>query len=188
MAMTRSKWAGRLDQPVSKFAQTPVIIYADDAVEDAAKLMREKQVGSLLVAEERGDPVGMLTEWDLVTRVLAEGKHAGLTTVREIMSRPLIKIDASARVSDAFRLMASRGVRRLAVYQDGTLAGVLTQNQIVGNRRTRFAQLPIVEPLKGHMCIYCNLTFPSIRQLNAHIDSTHADTLNLRIEQAESED
>ncbi len=184
MATTKlQRWSSRLEEPVSKFTQAAVIIYADDAVEDAAKLMCEKQVGSVVVAERKGNPVGILTEWDLVSRVLAEGKDAGRTIVREVMSAPLIKIDASARVGDALRLMTNRGVRRIAVYEDGVLAGVLAQNHMVGNRRNRSAKLPIVEPLKGHDCIYCSLTFSTMALLTKHIDSIHAETIYLRAEE-----
>jgi len=188
MARTaQDRWSTRFEEPVSKFAQAPIMIYADDAVEDAAKLMCEKQVSSIIVSETKGGPIGILTEWDLVSRVLAAGRDPGSTTVRRVMSSPLIKIDASTRVSEALRIMTKRGIRRIAVYEDGVLAGVLTQSQVVGNRRKTSSALPIAEPLKGHMCIYCSLTFSSIRRLTNHIDTTHAETLNLRKKEIEEE-
>jgi CBS domain-containing protein len=177
------------DKPVSKFLQPPIIVNADDTVEDAARLMREKQVGSLIVAEKVGssvsrkEPVGILTEWDLVSRVTAEGKDAARTRVREVMSSPLIKVDLRVRVGDAIRMMTERGIRRLAVCDGQVLAGILTQSQMVGNRRGSSSPLPLVEPLRGHLCPYCSLTFRTRNKLSNHIQSTHAKTL--RLEKAE---
>jgi signal-transduction protein with cAMP-binding, CBS, and nucleotidyltransferase domain len=179
-----SRWRSRLDQPVSRFAQPPVTIFADDAVRDAAKLMCQKQVGSLIVSERRGEPLGMLTEWDLVSRVIAAGKNVERTTAREVMSTPLIKVDASVKTGDALRIMTNRGIRRIAVYEDGVLEGVVAQNQIVGNRRSS-SSLPMVEPVKGHLCAYCNLTFTTRKQLEKHINSIHSETLALEREARE---
>jgi len=169
--------------PVSRFTQTPVIIYADDAVRDAAKLMRGKQVGSIIVAEKRGgEPVGILTEWDLLTRVVAAGRDIQRTRVREVMSSPLLKIDAHAKVGDAIRLMLNRGIRRLAVMENGVLVGTVTQSQIVGNKRRSSAALPIVEKIRGHTCPYCNSNFGTRTKLSQHIKQTHRETELLEIE------
>jgi signal-transduction protein with cAMP-binding, CBS, and nucleotidyltransferase domain len=168
--------------PVSRFAHSPIIIYADDAVRDAAKLMRDKQVGSLIVSETTGEPIGILTEWDLLSRVLAAGRDADKTRIREVMSSPLMKIDSGSDIQDALRIMINRGIRRLAVMEDGALVGTLTQSQIVGNNRRRSSTLPIVEPLKGHQCLYCNSSFSTLHELNEHIETIHRETQYLEIE------
>jgi len=168
---------------VSRFVQPSVIVYADDAVHDAAKLMRDKQVGSVIVAEAGGDPIGILTEWDLLTRVLAAGRDVPRTRVREVMSSPLVKINSDADIQDALRIMINRGMRRLAVMEDGVFIGTLTQSQIIGNRRRRSSPLPIVEPLKGHQCPYCNSNFRTRKEVLAHIDSIHKETLYLELEE-----
>ena len=93
---------------------------------DAAKLMRDKQVGSVIVAETGGDPIGILTEWDLLTRVLAAGRDVARTRVREVMSSPLVKINSDANIQDALRIIINRGMRRLAVMEDGVFIGTLT--------------------------------------------------------------
>jgi len=159
-----------------------VIVYADDAVRDAAKLMRDKQVGSVLVAEKEGVPVGILTEWDLLTRVLASDRDVDRTRVREVMSKPLLKVDSDTRTQDALRIMINRGLRRLAVTEDGVVIGTITQSQIVGNRRQRSSPLPVVEPIKGHQCPFCNLNFRTRKDLLSHIDSMHKGSKYLEIE------
>lgn len=190
VSRTKSKRLGMdLDQPVSRFTQPPVMVYADDAVRDAAKLMRNKQVGSVIVAEKKKagvkEPMGILTEWDLLDRVIAEGRDVKHTRVREVMSAPLQRIDANDRVGDALRMMINRGIRRLAVMEDGVLVGTVTQTQIIGNRRMRSSRLPIVESIRGHTCPYCNSSFGTQGRLSAHIDSTHGETLRLKIEEEE---
>ena len=185
-AKTR-RLASNVNEPVSRFTQPPLVVEADDSVVDAARLMRDKQAGSIIVAEEKTrKPLGILTEWDLLSRVIAEGKNAAKTRVREVMSAPLVKIDANAKVGDALRMMINRGIRRIAVMESGLLIGTVTQTQIVGNRRRSSATLPLVEPIKGHQCPYCNLTFNTRRKLSEHLDTVHIETLMM--EQAAREE
>jgi signal-transduction protein with cAMP-binding, CBS, and nucleotidyltransferase domain len=173
------------EQPVSRFTQPPIIIDADASIIDAAKLMRDKRVGSIIVAEKTKEPVGILTEWDLLSRVVAEGKNITETRIREVMSSPLVKMSADSKVRDAIRLMTNRGIRRIAVVEDGMLVGTLTQSQIVGNRRRSSARLPIVEPIKGHQCPYCNSIFRLAGALSKHIDATHSETIRMETEARE---
>lgn len=178
MQRARRRLISSTNEPVSRFTQPPLIVEADDSVVDAARLMRDKQVGSIIVAEGKTrEPLGILTEWDLLSRVIAEGKNASKTRVREVMSAPLVKINAEAKVGDALRIMINRGIRRIAVMEGGVLVGTLAQTQIVGNRRRSSAALPIVEPIKGHQCPYCNLIFRTRRKLSEHLDNVHIETL-----------
>ena len=180
--MTASKRSSpsKRGELVSSFAQPPLLINADDAVEDAAKIMRDNQVGSVIVVEKKDRPIGIVTEWDLLSRVLAEGRNIEKTTVREVMSSPLIQVPADARMSDALRLMINRGIRRLALEEDGVLAGVLTLDQMIGRRRRGSKALfRLVEPVTGHRCPYCSSTFRFRKLLSKHISSTHFGTVEL---------
>lgn len=173
-----------LAKPVSKFTQKPIIIYADDAVRDAAKLMREKSTGSILVAEnygKRNEPIGILTEWDLLTKVVAAGKDPSNTTVREVMSHPVRKIEADAEVSDALRIMINDGIRRLAVMQEGVLIGTITQSQMMTTRIRGTGALSIVESIRGHTCPYCASSFATRKKLTEHVNSMHEETVYLEL-------
>lgn len=173
-----------LGKPVSKFTQKPIVIYADDAVRDAAKLMKEKSTGSILVAEsysERNDPIGILTEWDILSKVVAAGKDPSKTRVREVMSYPVRKIEANAQVSDALRIMINDGIRRLAVMQDGMFLGTITQSQMMSSRVRAASGLPLVESVKGHVCPYCASSFGSRKRLSEHINSMHEETVFLEM-------
>lgn len=173
-----------LDQPVSKFSKPPIVVFADDAVTDAAKLMRDNSSGSVLVAEKassKNEPIGILTEWDLLSDVVAAERDARETRVREVMSSPVQKIEANARVGDALRLMINRGIRRLAVIEDGVLLGTVTQSQLAAGNRGRAKSIPLVETIKGHVCPYCSLTFPTQKKLSEHVETMHEETLFLEM-------
>jgi len=171
-----------LNLPVSRFVQESVIVYGDDAVRDAAKLMRDKQVGSVIVAEKSGEVVGIVTEWDLIARVLASDRDIERTRVREVMSAPLLKVNSDLRAQDALKIMINRGLRRLAVMDDGVLVGTITQSHIVGNRRARATPLPIVESIRGHQCPFCNLNFGTRKELLSHVEAMHKGSQYLELE------
>ena len=99
-------------------------------VAEAARLMKTEDVGSLPVLE--GDRlVGMVTDRDIVIRVVAEGNDARSATVGEIASRDLVTIDPQQDLDEALRLMSQHQVRRLPVVEeDGKLVGILAQADV----------------------------------------------------------
>jgi CBS domain-containing protein len=108
----------------------PSAIEADKSVADAAKLMRDEDVGLAPVVE--GDRlVGTLTDRDITVRVVAEGKDPQSTTVREVASTDLVTVDPEQDLDEAVRLMAQHQVRRLPVVEeDGRLVGVVAQADV----------------------------------------------------------
>jgi CBS domain-containing protein len=108
----------------------PRSIESSTMVADAAKLMKAEDVGSLPIVE--GDQlVGMVTDRDIVIRVVAEGKVPQSTTVGEIASRDLVTVDPEQDLDEALRLMAQHQVRRLPVAEeDGRLVGILAQADV----------------------------------------------------------
>ena len=107
----------------------PCAIEADKPVAHAAKMMKEENVGLAPVVE--GDRlVGTLTDRDIVTGVVAEGKDPQTVPVREVASTDVVTIDPQQDLDEALRLMASNQVRRLLVEEDGRLVGVVAQADI----------------------------------------------------------
>jgi len=108
----------------------------NERVSEAARLMREHHVGSLIVVA-KGDargivPVGVLTDRDIVVEVLTAGLDYRTVTVGEIMSRDLISVREEDDILDAFKTMRRRGIRRLPVLtRSGTLAGIVTIDDLL---------------------------------------------------------
>lgn len=108
----------------------PCAIEAEKPVAYAAKMMKDEDVGLAPIVE--GDRlVGTLTDRDIVTRVVAEGKDPQSVAVREVASTRLVTIDPEEKLDEALKLMAQNQVRRLPVVgQDGRLVGVVAQADI----------------------------------------------------------
>ncbi len=96
---------------------------------DVAKIMAEKGVAAVLVTHE-DKVVGIITERDLVRKVLATSANPAEVNAGSCMSAPLISIDPDALLSEAAKAMSSNKIRRLAVITDGKLQGVITSSDI----------------------------------------------------------
>jgi CBS domain-containing protein len=88
------------------------------SVQEAAKKMKDKNVSSLLVVDEKGIPQGLLTERDLVRKICIDDVHTSTVTNKEIMSSPLITIDSQSLPSIAADMMLQNNVRHLLVVDD----------------------------------------------------------------------
>jgi signal-transduction protein with cAMP-binding, CBS, and nucleotidyltransferase domain len=103
---------------------------ADLDILSAAKKMGSANVGSLIIV--CGDkPTGILTERDLVKKVIAEGVDPRILKVGEIMSSPVNSIEPDASLRDAAALMLRTGVKRLPVIFKGKLVGIITDTDLV---------------------------------------------------------
>jgi len=95
----------------------------------AAKILDEKKKGYIIVLE-KGKPIGIVTEWDLVSKVLATEKDPKKLTLKEIASKPLITIDPDEDLLKASELMQKKDVKRLPVVKGGVIYGVITSTNI----------------------------------------------------------
>lgn len=104
-------------------------IRREQTVGEAASIMEHTGVGSLAVLDGM-EPVGIVTDRDLVRRVLARGEPAD-ARVDSVMSSPVIAIGADADLHAAFSLFRLHGVRRLAVIREGKFVGMLTVDDLL---------------------------------------------------------
>ena len=118
-------------RPLSVLMRTAIeTIASEGTVSEAAQTMAEKRIGSLLVLEA-GHMVGIVTETDLVRKVLAVRLPATSTSVGAVMNAPLIQIDINHTVRDASRLMAEKRIRHLVVTEDHKVVGLLSVRDLV---------------------------------------------------------
>ena len=131
--------------------ENPRAVRPDDPVVDAARVLRDENVGSLPVID--GDRlIGMITDRDIALRVVAEGRDPGSVSVNEIASRDLVTAESTADLDDALRLMARHQIRRLPVTEEGRLVGILAQADVaseVGDKETGRLVEAISEPKSG---------------------------------------
>ncbi len=106
-----------------------VRIAADATVKDAANLMNHHDIGCLIVANE-GRVSGIMTERDVLRRVVAASKDPDQTKVSDVMSKPLIVGGPTMYIEDAAKLMFRRNIKKLPIVQDGELVGMLTLSDI----------------------------------------------------------
>jgi CBS domain-containing protein len=109
--------------------EDPRSIGQSASVVEAALLMREEDVGSLPITDDE-KLVGMITDRDITTRVVAEATDPNVTSVGDVYSRDLISVAPDEDLEGALRLMARHQVRRLPVVESGRLVGIVAQADI----------------------------------------------------------
>lgn len=116
--------------PVREAMRTEVLTVTKGVnVARAAKLMASKDVGSIVVVDGE-KPVGILTEKDLLMKVVSEDLKPSKVRVGKIMSAPLITIDPDVDIVEAAKMMASHKIRRIPVVKNGKLVGIVTSSDI----------------------------------------------------------
>jgi signal-transduction protein with cAMP-binding, CBS, and nucleotidyltransferase domain len=166
------------DKKAGDIAERDVLVMDESVcLSDAARAMREKGVSSVLVSRTVAmQPVGIVTERDILYRVVAEHRSPFKTVLKEVMSSPLVIIDESAPVKDAVVLMRKHGIRRMPVTREGKIVGMLTLKSIIGDSHEKSIELIDVElpaAISKVACPYCGSKFESKQDLSKHIDRLH---------------
>ncbi|MCJ2512352.1 MAG: CBS domain-containing protein [Thermoplasmata archaeon] len=122
---------GDLQVPVMEvMSRNLVTVQPKETVDSASKLMKDRGIGSLVVVKS-GKPVGILTEKDIVAKVVAEDTKPSAVKVSQIMSSPVKTIHPHESIEDAAKLMAQNKIRRLVVSENDSLLGIVTENDII---------------------------------------------------------
>ena len=117
---------------VKDVMSSPVVTLDEDATSNrVAHIMDENELGCVIVTNKTGKPVGILTERDLVIRVLAKNLKPDAIKAKEIMTSPLVTIEPDATVSEAARRMSRLNIRRLGVIYKGNLVGLVSSKDIL---------------------------------------------------------
>jgi CBS domain-containing protein len=96
-----------------------------------ARLMDENKVGAVVVTDKEGKSLGIITEKDLVIRVLSKNLTPNTVKAKSIMTTPLVTIEPDATISEAARKMSSIDIRRLGVLYKDNLVGLLSSKDIL---------------------------------------------------------
>jgi signal-transduction protein with cAMP-binding, CBS, and nucleotidyltransferase domain len=115
---------------VRQIMRTIISVDLKVKAKDAARLMAEKNIGSL-IANRDGLPFGIVTERDLMQKIVAQGADPSKVTVGEIMTAPLATIDASASLMDATRKMVEKRVKRLVLTEHDKIIGIVSQTDVL---------------------------------------------------------
>jgi len=162
-----------LEEPVSMYSSTDYVsVSITDSVSSAARAMKEAGTGEALIVRD-GEPVGIITERDVLYKVVAAGKDPTKTRVQEVMSSPVAWIANDAKVGDAIAKMTKLGVRRLAVLKGSKMVGMVTQKMMVTDTTERAIELPELATPKGTACPYCGAMVRDAEELSKHMDQVH---------------
>jgi CBS domain-containing protein len=110
--------------------KSPVNIHAGSSTMEAAMLMKRHKIGSVFVQRDNRI-VGIITEPDIIRKVVGAERVPYYVPVEDIMSSPVIGIDARRPITEAADIMQQYGTRHLAVYSDGSVIGVLSVRDLL---------------------------------------------------------
>ena len=111
---------------------SPVVTIAETATANkVAELMLDNKVGCVIVVDKNVQAIGIVTERDLVVRVLAKNLAPSGVKAKDFMTCPLVTVEPEANVTDAARMMSKKDIRRLGVLYKGKLVGIVSSKDIL---------------------------------------------------------
>jgi CBS domain-containing protein len=99
-------------------------------VSDVARIMVEQNVGSVVVIRDY-EPLGIITERDIIERIVLANKNINEIVAQEIMTAPLLTIDSNRTVEEALAIMHNNHLRRLVVVNSEKLVGIVTERRLL---------------------------------------------------------
>ena len=116
---------------VSDIMSSPVVTVEGEVnVRDGALLMTDKRIGSIVITE-RGQPIGIVTERDMLERVVSICRDPCETRMKDIMSSPLISTSPDTNILDAMRRMRENRISRLLVMEKDRLIGIVSERDVI---------------------------------------------------------
>ncbi len=121
----------------------PITINPEASVRDAARIMRDKEIGSVIIVNGK-KPIGILTERDIVRRITAVGLNPEILTVEKVCSKPVVAVNQILQIDDAVDIMRDNKIRRLIVVDnDDEVVGSITSDDIGYNLRSMSETLAV---------------------------------------------
>ena len=120
-----------LNLPVKVAMRHPAVtVSLSDTVSSLMFRMINENIGAVIVVDA-GQTVGIVTEKDVLERVIVRGKDVYTTRAKDTMSSPLVSINADHSIREALELMSKNKIRRLAVTENGSLVGLVTEKRLL---------------------------------------------------------
>lgn len=107
-------------------------ISRDASVLEAAKAMKASKHGFAVVGSP-ASPEGIITEWDILSKVVAEGRDPAKVMLREIMSSDLVSVRSNEGIAAVAKIMSEKGVRRMLVKEGDQVIGYITEKTVLAN-------------------------------------------------------
>ena len=107
-----------------------VVANKDISVKEAARIMAKLRIGSLVILEDE-KIIGIITESDIIRKIVATGNDSAGTLIEQVMTKDVVTVDAEKDLGDACQLMVDHEIKRLPVLQDGKLVGIITTTDII---------------------------------------------------------
>lgn len=127
-----------------------VTVHTGALVQEVAEQLARHSVGCAVVVTEEARPVGIITDRDLAIRVIAQGREAGHTPARAVMSEPLVAVDTTAPLDEILKRMDEHGVRRVAVLSGEDVAGLVSLDDVLATLGAELHRLGSVAPREIH--------------------------------------
>jgi len=164
---------------------SPVITIGETGnAQKAAQLMDKNDVGGVIVTSKEGKPVGIITERDMITRVLTKNTLPSSVNVKKVMTSPLLTIDPDETLTEAARKMSRLNVRRLGVIYKGNLVGLVSSKDIlavtpelleiiqeeakIDKEPAPGEEVPEPRPLAGY-CDHCGRWSDSLKEIEGQL-------------------
>lgn len=117
---------------VKDVMSSPVITVDEtETIDKVAQFMEMQRLGCIIVTDKDGRPIGIITERDLVTRVLAKNKLPSKLAAKDVMTSPLITVSPDETLSNVARQMSRLNVRRLGVVYKGDMVGIISSKDVL---------------------------------------------------------
>ena len=133
---------------LSRKNRKSIIVTPDTPVIEALKLMAEKNIGSVIVMNE-DQYLGIVTERDYSRKVVLMGKNSATTTVSEIMSTDLPRINPADNIEHCMELMTAKNIRYMPVFENNKLAGIVSMSDVV--KETILTQKETINQLQSYI-------------------------------------
>ena len=116
--------------------------------QDAAIILKDKEISFLVVVND-SKPIGIVSERDIVRKIVAENKESQSTPLETIMSKNFKWVEPNASIESAVQKMLNNNIRRLVVLEDGELAGVITQTDLTEFLRSKILINATIENIES---------------------------------------